>query len=94
MINLNDVYSLTEFQRNAKERVEQLAQTGRPHVLTVNGKATLVVQDAAAYQALLEARERAETIAGIRRGLADVERGATHSAADVLSALRDTYESP
>jgi hypothetical protein len=33
--------------------------SGRREVLTINGKAELVVQDAAAYQRLLEAVERA-----------------------------------
>jgi hypothetical protein len=39
-------------------------------VLTIDGKAELVVQDAEAYQALLD---RVEAIEGIQRGLADVK---------------------
>ena len=45
-------------------------------VLTVNGKAELVVQDAASYQKLLEAQERMEAIEGIRRGLESMKRNA------------------
>ena len=37
MIHLDDIYSLTEFQRHTKEHIERLKQTGRPEVLTVNG---------------------------------------------------------
>jgi hypothetical protein len=38
-------------------------------VLTVNGKAELIVQDVANYQKLLEAKDRMEAIQEIRRGL-------------------------
>ena len=46
-------------------------------VLTVNGKAEIVVQDAVAYQRLVELAERAEheeAVAAIREGLADAGR--------------------
>ena len=45
-------------------------------VLTINGKAELVVQDAASYQKLLEAKDRMEAIEGIRRGLESMKRNA------------------
>ena len=54
MIDLNEIHSLTEFQRNVKTYIGRLKKTGRPVVLTVNGKAELVVQDAVAYQRLLD----------------------------------------
>jgi predicted transcriptional regulator len=54
-------------------------------VLTVNGKAELVVQGAAAYQALLD---RVEAVEGIQRGLADVKAGRTKPARQVLARLR------
>lgn len=54
MIDLNDVCSLTEFRRNMKRHVLRLQETGRAQVLTVNGRAALVVQSAAAYQQLLD----------------------------------------
>jgi hypothetical protein len=44
-------------------------------VLTVNGRAELVVQDAEAYQILVERLDRAETLAAIRRGADQFERG-------------------
>src|SRR5713101_507660 len=44
-----DIHSLTDFKRKTTELVAQLKTTGRPLVLTVNGKAELVVQDAASY---------------------------------------------
>ena len=55
MIALEDIRSLTDFQRNTKSHLKRLKATGRPEVLTVNGKAELIVQDAAAYEETLDA---------------------------------------
>ena len=63
MVNLTDIHSLTDFQRNAKAYLTRMKRSGRPVVLTVNGKAAAVVHDAVGYQKLLEAVERAEAIA-------------------------------
>ena len=58
MINLSrDIHSLTDFKRNTTEFVQRLKQTKHPLVLTVNGKAELVIQDAESYQKLLDAVE-------------------------------------
>jgi prevent-host-death family protein len=48
----NDVRSLTDFKRNTIHLLDRFRRTGHPLVLTINGKAELVVQDAEAYQAL------------------------------------------
>ena len=75
MFRTHDIHSLTDFQRNTREHIERLKETGRPSVLTVNGRAEVVVQSAEAYQALLDALERAETIAGVLKGLQEMRRG-------------------
>ena len=49
-----DIHSLSDFKRNTTEFVSQMRESGHPVVLTINGKAELVVQDAAAYQKLLD----------------------------------------
>ena len=54
MFSANDIYSLTDFQRNAKDHVDRLTKTKRPEVLTVKGKAQVVVQDARAYEQIVE----------------------------------------
>jgi prevent-host-death family protein len=59
-----DIDSLTHFKRNTNEVIEQLKATGQPMVLTVNGKAEIVVQDAVSYQAMLDLVDRAEAITG------------------------------
>ena len=64
MIDLREVRSVTEFQRNIKEYIGRLKRKKTPLVLTVNGRAELVVQDAESYQTMLDRLERAETIPG------------------------------
>jgi len=58
MIRLEDIASLTDFSRNAKAHIKRLKRTGRPELLTVNGKAEVVVQNASAYQRLIESLEK------------------------------------
>jgi prevent-host-death family protein len=87
----NDIRSLSDFKRNTVQVLDRLRETGDPLVLTVNGKAELVVQDAAAYQALLD---RVETVEGIQRGLADVKAGRTKPAKQVFDQLRRKHGIP
>jgi hypothetical protein len=62
---------------------EQLGTRRRtPVVLTVNGKAELIMQDAESYQQLLEAKERMEAIEGIKRGLQSMKSNAGKPAAE------------
>jgi len=59
-INLENIQTLTDFKRNAKEYVERVKATKSPLVLTVNGKAEVVVQEARAFQQLLDQLEHLE----------------------------------
>ena len=63
-------------------------------MLTLNGKAELVVQDAASYQKLLAAVDRAEAIEGIRKGLESVKEGRTRPAEEVFEEIRQEHEVP
>jgi prevent-host-death family protein len=95
MLNLeHGIDSMTNFKRQTADYLARLHKTGEPVVLTVNGKAEVVVQDAAAYQKLLESAARAdreETVAAIREGLADVKAGRTKPARAALKALAKKY---
>ena len=94
MIQLGDIHSLTDFQRNARDHIERLKKTGRPEVLTINGKAELVIQDAESYQKLLDAIDRAEAIEGIRRGLEQMDAGLGRPASEFFTDLRAKYKIP
>ncbi len=60
MIKLENIHPLTDFKRNAKAFVDQLKATKSPIVLTVNGKAEVVIQDAVAFQEMQERLQQAE----------------------------------
>ncbi len=98
MLNIQSgIDSLTSFKRQTAEYLVRLQATGEPLVLTINGKAQVVVQDAAAYQRLVESAakaERDETVAAIRKGLADVKAGRTKPARAALHELAKKYGIP
>jgi len=94
VINLKDICSLSDFQRKTREHIRRLKRTGRPEILTVNGRAELVVQDAASYQKLLDALDHAQAVAGIRLGLESVAREEGRPAAEALNAIREKHRIP
>jgi len=57
-------------------------------VLTINGKAEMVVQDAEAYQKTMDLIERMEANEGIRKGLEAVKRGESRPAKEVISEIK------
>jgi PHD/YefM family antitoxin component YafN of YafNO toxin-antitoxin module len=94
-MNLNrDIQSLTEFKLHTSQFVQQLKESGDPLVLTINGKAELVVQDAASYQKLLDIAEEARVLDGIRRGLEDMKAGRGRPAEDVFADIRQELNLP
>jgi len=74
-IDPTDIRSLSDFLRNHRTHMERLADTGRPEVLTVNGRARVVIQDAEAYQRVAELADRMEAILAVREALESVGRG-------------------
>ncbi len=75
MVRLKDIQSLTEFQRNTRRSIERLKKSGRPAVLTVNGQAEIVVQDANSYEKLLARAEEAGRLMELRRSIAELRSG-------------------
>jgi prevent-host-death family protein len=69
-----DIQSLTTFRRRSGDFMKQIKRNKRPVVLTVKGKAAAIVQDAEAYQRLLDIAARASAEEGIRQGLEDLKR--------------------
>jgi PHD/YefM family antitoxin component YafN of YafNO toxin-antitoxin module len=89
MIQLTeDIRSLSDFKRDTTAALKHLRKSHRPMVLTVNGRAEMVVQDAASYQATLDALERAEANAGIRRGLQAVAEGRTQPLREAFDSIK------
>ena len=75
MIDLTEVLSVTEFQRNIKSYAGRLRTPRTPLDLTVNGRGALVVQDAASCQRMLGGLEEAHKHNAIREGLKQFKQG-------------------
>ena len=87
-----DIQSLTTFRRRSGDFMKQLKKSKRPVVLTVNGKAEAIVQDAEAYQRLLDIAALADAEEGVRQGLDDVARGRTRPAREVFDEIRRKHD--
>lgn len=83
-----DIQSLTNFRRQSGKFLRAMKKSKRPVVLTVNGKAEAVVQDAESYQRLLDSAARADVYEAVRQGVDDIVHGRTRPARNVLSELR------
>jgi prevent-host-death family protein len=70
-----DIHPLTDFKRNTSDFLAQLKSTGQPVILTINGKAEIVIQDAKSYQRLFDLAEHLETIEAVKEGIASANRG-------------------
>jgi prevent-host-death family protein len=82
-----DIQPMTTFRNHSADIMRHLKETKRPVVLTVNGKAAAVVQDAEAYQRLLDLAAEASAAEGIRQGLKDVRSGRVQPAREVFDNI-------
>lgn len=89
-----DIQSLTTFRRSSGDFMKQLKRTKRPVVLTVNGKAAAVVQDAEAYQRLLDIAARADVDEGIRQGLEGARKGRLRPARQFFEEFEASHGLP
>ena len=95
MLNLTtDIQSLTTFRRSSGDFMKHLKRSKRPIVLTVNGKAAAVVQDAEAYQRLLDIAARADAGEGNRQGLDDARKGKLRPVRQFFAEFETTHGLP
>ena len=50
MFTIDSIHPVSDFSRKPAEHIKRLKETGKPEILTVNGKAEIVIQDAQAYE--------------------------------------------
>ena len=53
MFTIDSIRPVSEFSRKPAEHIKRLKKTGQPEILTVNGKAELVIQDAKSYEEMV-----------------------------------------
>ena len=89
-----DIQSLTTFRRRSGDFMKQLNKSKRPVVLTVKGKAAAIVQNAAAYQRLLDIAAAADAEEGIRQGLEDLRKAKTRHAREFFDEFEAKHGIP
>jgi len=89
-----DIQAMTTFRRNPRKFMKHLKKTKKPLVLTINGKAEAVVQDAEAYQRLLDIAAQADSLEGIRQGIEDIKKGRVRPAREALEMFRRNHAVP
>jgi prevent-host-death family protein len=89
---VRDIQSLSVFKRDTAKFRRQLKKTKQPIVLTVNGKADMVVIDAESYDEYLREKEGLQMIASVNRGFEDLYAGRTRSAEQVFQEFEKKHK--
>lgn len=63
MFTMDSIHPVSDFSRKPAEHIKRLKETGRPEILTVNGKAEVVIQSAKAYEEMVDLIGTLEKIA-------------------------------
>ena len=92
MIKASAIKPLTDFLRNSKSHIQKLHASQEPEILTVNGEAAVVVQDAASYERMATLAEQAIQDARLQRALNYFREGGKGiKADDVFANLEEKY---
>jgi len=88
---MSDTLPLAILRENPSEILDQIRSTQRPVALTVDGQAVFVIQEASAYQRLLDIAADADADEDLRQSLADIAEGRTRPAREAFAELREEY---
>ena len=78
MLDTRQIHSMSDFLRNHKLHVARLKETRMPEVLTVNGRAEVVVLDTETYERLMERLNHVEAVSAVRAVLRQAENAGPH----------------
>ncbi len=81
-----DIRSVTDLKRHTREILDQIHQTGRPVVLTVNGRADSVIIDVKVYEKQLNAMNLARLLSEAE---AEISSGQTRPARTFLAEFKN-----
>jgi prevent-host-death family protein len=83
-----DIYPVSDFNRKPAEHIKRVRETRRPEVLTVNGKAAVVMMDPETYDKLTEQAELARSLDRIAQANAQFEQGDGRPITKVFDQLK------
>lgn len=88
MLNhFQDIDSLDNFQRDTASFLKRMKKSGLPVVLTIHGKAALVVQDNNSYQRLARLAEDMESLEALKKSLEEADEGRTVPIREAIKTL-------
>ena len=92
MVKTSTIKPLTDFLRNSKAHIKNLHTTREPEILTVNGEASVVVQDAASYEKMAALAEQAIQDARLQSAMNYFREGGKGICSeDVFASLEEKY---
>ena len=91
MLNVQNIHPLTDFVRNTKDHVRRLKESKAPEVLTINGRAEIIVQDAQSYQEMLDRLEHVELVESLREAIKSMDAGEGIPFEELESELNERY---
>jgi len=87
-----DIHPLSEHRAQLTQHLRQVQETGRPMVITQNGRPAAVVLSPSAYDELVCQAEFASDVTAIKQGLADAEAGLGRDANEVLREIAERHD--
>ena len=88
MIDPDNITSMTEFKRDSGRWLRRMRKTGKPGVLTVNGRAEVVIMDAASYRRLMQEVEASSVMVAVERSMREYRDGKTVPASEAIRRMR------
>jgi prevent-host-death family protein len=89
-----DIQPLTTFRNHSAKMLQHLKKTGRPIVLTVNGKAEATILSAIEYQRLMDIAAQADEREAIRQAREDIAAGHVYPARQVSKQPKTRMSTP
>ncbi len=84
-----DINPVSSFRANAAAMLKQVQESGRPMILTHNGRSAAVLLDVASYQALLD---ELEELRDIHAAYEDLQAGRVVSHVEARARLLDRLQ--
>ena len=93
MVKASAIKPLSDFLRNSKSHIQELQVSQAPEILTVNGEAAVVVQDAGSYEKMAALAQQAIEDMRLQSALQYFREGGEGIAhEDVFAKLEDKYK--
>ena len=90
-ISTEDIRSVTDLKRDAQKILDHVHKTGRPVILTKNGKADAVLLDAKTFEKHLKASNLARLLA---QGEEDIAAGRVQEMGQFLREFKNAHKIP